>query len=59
MPTSTDIVLCGFWQHAVAEVAGRFTVLPETAEPDHIRTVGRPNSGEGSRSPGGKINGYR
>ncbi|GIE29565.1 hypothetical protein Ait01nite_026100 [Actinoplanes italicus] len=43
MTTSTDVVLCGFWPHAVAEVPGRFAVLPETAEPDSVRTRGRQN----------------
>lgn len=43
MTTSTDVVFCGFWRHAAAEAAGRLTVLPETAEPDQIRTSGRPN----------------
>jgi G3E family GTPase len=43
MTTSTDIAFCGFWPHATAEVAGHLTVLPENAEPDQIRTGGRPN----------------
>lgn len=43
MPTSADALLCGFWPHAVAEVAGRRAVLPETAEPDQVRTAGHPN----------------
>ncbi|MEU4619579.1 GTP-binding protein [Actinoplanes sp. NPDC023801] len=43
MLTSTDLVLCSFWPHAAADVPGRYTVLPETAEPDQIRAGGRPN----------------
>jgi G3E family GTPase len=42
MSTSNDVLLCGFWRHAVSEVAGGFDVLPETAEPDQIRVSGRP-----------------
>ncbi|MEU4563440.1 GTP-binding protein [Actinoplanes sp. NPDC023936] len=43
MPISTEPVFCGFWPHATAEVAGGHAVLPEVAEPDEIRSTGRPN----------------
>jgi G3E family GTPase len=41
MSTSTKVLLCGFWRHALSEVAGGLDVLPETVEPDEIRVSGR------------------
>ncbi|GAA4964390.1 GTP-binding protein [Actinoplanes utahensis] len=43
MPTSTELMICGFWPHATSDVAGPLAVLPETVEPDRTRTAGRPN----------------